>query len=214
MKFYQEITLLPDTEITPGFLWQKIYQQVHIALVENKIAENQSAIAVSFPEYGSKGFPLGNKLRLLAQTQVQLEQLAIAKWLDKISDYCHIKSIKPVPDQIENYVCFKRKQFKSPARLLADIERRAKFQSKNERRDVNEVKQQLLQTAQKYEPTSKLPFIRLISQSSKPDVSVSEKDRFLLFIEMEEKETEIIGEFNCYGLSKRDRDKQATVPWF
>ncbi|HHL31776.1 MAG TPA: type I-F CRISPR-associated endoribonuclease Cas6/Csy4, partial [Oceanospirillales bacterium] len=82
MNYYQDITLLPDAEITLGFIWQKVYQQVHIALADNKIAENQSAIAVAFPEYGSKGFPLGRKLRLLAETQEQLEQLDIKKWLE------------------------------------------------------------------------------------------------------------------------------------
>jgi len=61
MKYYLDITLLPDAETNLGFLWHKVYQQVHIALVENKVAKNQSEIAVSFPEYGSKAFPLGAK---------------------------------------------------------------------------------------------------------------------------------------------------------
>ena len=41
MKYYLDMTLLPDTDITLDFIWQKIYQQVHIALVDNKIADNQ-----------------------------------------------------------------------------------------------------------------------------------------------------------------------------
>ncbi|MFA0280003.1 type I-F CRISPR-associated endoribonuclease Cas6/Csy4, partial [Vibrio sp. 10N.222.55.F8] len=51
MNYYQEITLLPDAEISLGFIWQNVFQQVHIALVDNKVAANQSAIAVGFPEY-------------------------------------------------------------------------------------------------------------------------------------------------------------------
>ena len=78
MNYYQDITLLPDAVITLGFIWQKVYQQVHIALAENKIAENQSAIAVAFPEYGSKGFPLGSKLRLLALTAMESEAKAVS----------------------------------------------------------------------------------------------------------------------------------------
>ncbi|MBL1422430.1 MAG: type I-F CRISPR-associated endoribonuclease Cas6/Csy4, partial [Alphaproteobacteria bacterium] len=44
MKYYLDITILPDEEANLGFLWHKVYQQIHIALVENKIADNQSAI--------------------------------------------------------------------------------------------------------------------------------------------------------------------------
>ena len=54
MNYYVELQLLPDDEINIGFLWQKVYQQVHIALVENKVAENESAIAVSFPRYSTE----------------------------------------------------------------------------------------------------------------------------------------------------------------
>ncbi|MCO4790206.1 type I-F CRISPR-associated endoribonuclease Cas6/Csy4, partial [Vibrio cholerae] len=38
MNYYQEITLLPDADIALGFLWQNVFQQVHIALVEHKVA--------------------------------------------------------------------------------------------------------------------------------------------------------------------------------
>ncbi|NMU26494.1 type I-F CRISPR-associated endoribonuclease Cas6/Csy4, partial [Vibrio parahaemolyticus] len=56
MDYYQEITLLPDADISLGFIWQNVFQPVHLALVDNKIAGHQSAIAVSFPEYGKSGF--------------------------------------------------------------------------------------------------------------------------------------------------------------
>ena len=69
MNYYQDITLLPDAEANIGFLWEKVFQQVHLALVEKKNPHGKSGIAVSFPGYGNKGFPLGNKLRLLAPTQ-------------------------------------------------------------------------------------------------------------------------------------------------
>lgn len=51
MDYYQDITLLPDAEVNLGFLWQKVFQQVHIALVEHKVADNRSAIALSIPKY-------------------------------------------------------------------------------------------------------------------------------------------------------------------
>ena len=78
-----------------------------------------------------------------------------------------------------------------------------------------------MQLVEEYEDKSKLPFIRMISLSSRPNAPVIAKDHFLLFIEKEDKESEIIGDFSCYGLSKRKSEKQkrehnqqATVPWF
>ena len=56
MKFYQDTTLLPDSDITLGFLWQKVYQQVHIALVEQKEHPLYCSIGIGFPAYGSRGF--------------------------------------------------------------------------------------------------------------------------------------------------------------
>ncbi|MBW6453087.1 MAG: type I-F CRISPR-associated endoribonuclease Cas6/Csy4, partial [Methyloprofundus sp.] len=77
MNYYLDITLLPDAEANLGFLWQKIFQQVHIALVDNKVADNESAIALSIVNYGDKDFPLGNKLRLLAKNEEALQKLDI-----------------------------------------------------------------------------------------------------------------------------------------
>lgn len=197
MNYYQDITLLPDAEITLGFIWQKVFQQVHIALADNKIAENQSAIAVAFPEYGSKGFPLGSKLRLLAETQEQLEQLDIKKWLERLSDYCHTRSIKPVPANIEKYVCYKRKQFKS--NLLKEAQRRAKYK--------NETLEQALLHFQHYQSACNLPYINMTSLSMSDNQNKSNK--FKLFIEQKILTQSRTGKFNCYGLSKT-----ATLPWF
>lgn len=47
MKYYQEITLIADEEITPYFLWGRVYAQIHIALVDNKNPQ----IGVGFPQY-------------------------------------------------------------------------------------------------------------------------------------------------------------------
>ena len=49
MNYYQDITLLADANIALGFLWQKLYKQIHIVLVENKTSDNLSTIAVGFP---------------------------------------------------------------------------------------------------------------------------------------------------------------------
>ena len=129
MKFYIDITLLPDADIALGFLWEKVYQQLHLALVENKVSEYESAIGISFPKYGDKAFPLGDKLRLFAPTQEQLKKLDIGRWLNRLTDYTHHTSIREVPSDVNVFVYFKRKQFKSASKLEADIERRALYQS-------------------------------------------------------------------------------------
>ena len=197
MKYYLDISLLPDTEISLGFLWQKIYQQIHIALAENKISENQSVIAVSFPKYGDKIFPLGDKLRLFSEEQSRLEKLDIKKWLNRLTDYTHVTSIKNAPLSVNKYACFKRKQFKS--NLIKEAKRRAKH--KNESLKIS------LVHFKDYEKESTLPFINMISLSMKDD-TIHNKN-FKLFIEKKVVDKSAQGSFNCYGLSKT-----ATVPIF
>jgi len=202
MKYYLDITLLPDAEAKIGFLWQKVYQQVHLALVENKIAENQSAIAVSFPKYGDKFFPLGDKLRLFSETQQQLEQLNMGHWLNRLTDYTHCTSIKEVPLSVNQSACFKRKQFKS--NLLREAARRAKYK--------NESIEQAMAHFQSYKKECTLPFIAIESLSTN-EVS-ADRRIFNIFIEHQLSDKASVGEFNCYGLSHRDLNKVATVPWF
>lgn len=36
MKYYQEITLIPDAEIPPDFLWTKVYAQIHLAFADRE----------------------------------------------------------------------------------------------------------------------------------------------------------------------------------
>jgi CRISPR-associated endonuclease Csy4 len=191
MKHYCEITLLPDAEANLGFLWQKVYQQIHLALVENKIGENHSLVAISFPEYGNKEFPLGGKLRLLAEEAALLEGLNLSKWLDRLTDYCHYTSVKPIPGSIEHAV-FKRKQFNS------NVERLARRRAKRK----NESYEQALAHFEGFEiEQSDLPYIN--SQS------LSKGERFRLFIQQVKHQNNVTGTFDCYGLSKT-----ATVPLF
>ena len=212
MKYYLDITLLPDADIALGFLWEKVYQQLHLALAENKISEHESAIAVSFPKYGDKPFPLGDKLRLFASTEVQLQKLDIGKWLNRLTDYTHCTSIRAVSSHVDGFVCFKRKQFKSAEKIQADIERRALYQSEKEHRPIEDIRAGLV--AQKYDGKCDLPFVYMTSLSSSEDGAPSDRKKFRLFIEKENVEKAQEGAFNCYGLSSRNSDKQATVPWF
>lgn len=200
MKYYFDITLVPNAEANLGFLWQKIFQQVHIALVDNKVGDNESAIALSVVDYGDKDFPLGSKLRLLAGSEDALVKLDIQQWLKRLSDYCHIKPIKNVPDDIKQYARFKRKPVKS-------IERKAKRRAEHLKKPYAEALAYLVKEGRSAE--CKLPFINVESQDTKKRGEQGVSSQFLLFIERSLFEVPASGKFDCYGLSKT-----ATVPWF
>ena len=185
MKHYLDITLLPDPETPLYFLWEKVYQQLHLALVEIKDPDNTVKIGVAFPHYDDKQHQLGCKLRLLAPNQQLLEQLNITQWLSRLSDYVHISSIKAVPENIQTHVVFKRIQLKTNTARLA--KRKAK------REDIN-LQQALIYLQGHHEKTSRLPYIYVNSQRT--------KQRYrLLIARIEPSPTQITDGFSCYGLS-------------
>ncbi len=152
MKYYLDITLLPEADITLGFIWQKVYQQVHIALVDNKVGKNESVIAVAFPLYGEHTFPLGNQLRLLAEDESQLTKLNINRWLNRLEDYVHIKTIKPVPKKVTQ-VCFVRQHVKGQERIEKDMQSKAKHWSEKSGQSIDICLAELeKKQAQSYQP--------------------------------------------------------------
>ncbi|MFT2111286.1 type I-F CRISPR-associated endoribonuclease Cas6/Csy4 [Marinomonas sp. 2405UD68-3] len=222
MKYYLDITLLPDAETNIGFVWHKLYQQIHLMLVENKIGakdSKDSAVGVSFPLYRRGGFPLGNKLRLLAETQQQLKDLNVEHWLSRLEDYTHIKGIKSVPENVKEYVYFKRWTYKSPDKLRAQVDQQAKHLADKNNVDIESVKQRLLESIDNLDQESKLPFINMTSLSTNGEVPLSERRNFKLFIEKENvKNAEKVqlnqSLFTCYGLSRRTNLEKTAVPWF
>lgn len=197
MKYYLDITLLPDAEANLGFIWQKVYQQVHLALVENQTPDGGSAVAVCVPEYNDKTFPLGSKLRLFASQKEHLQKIDMGKWLSRLADYTHCTSIKEVPSSVKQYVRFKRVQYDT------NIERLARRRAKRKGESFDEALQHYSGFK---DQQSKLPFVNMSSLSSGA--------KFRLFIEKEMFEEAKAGEFSCYGLSMSNSGSQATVPWF
>ena len=192
MNYYQEITLLPNADISLYFIWQKLYQQIHFALVENKTGDNTSAIGVAFPEYNIDKNSLGKKLRLFAEDEKSLEQTHFEKWFNRLSDYVHLSQIKPVPEKLAGQACFKHIKLKGNKEKLA--RRRAKRKG--------ETMQQAMEHFENFEEQlSKLPYINMTSQSN--------GQRFRLFIEKQAMEQPQTGLYSCYGLSNI-----TTVPLF
>ncbi|WP_371193447.1 type I-F CRISPR-associated endoribonuclease Cas6/Csy4 [Glaciecola sp. SC05] len=207
MKHYLDITLLPDAEANLGFLWQKVFQQVHIALADNKVSERESAVAISIVCYGDKNFPLGNKLRLFATNEEQLHKINVGKWLARLTDYCHISSVKSVPSNVGQFACFRQKRIKGQGRLESQLLRKAKHISEKFNVDYNKCLTELTTKPQFVEST--LPFIYVESQETKKRLGSDGQSTFPMFIDRELSNQPVAGKFDCYGLSKT-----ATVPWF
>ena len=192
MNYYREITLLPNADISSYFIWQKLYQQIHLALAENKTADNASAIGVPFPEYNADKYSLGTKLRLFSKDEKSLEQMHFEKWFNRLSDYVHLSHIKSVPEKLAGYACFKHIKLKGSKEKLA--RRRAK-------RKGETLQQALRHFEDVEEECSKLPYINMTSQTN--------GQRFRLFIEKQAMERPQAGLYSCYGLSNT-----TTVPLF
>lgn len=112
MKVYIDITLLPSDDIGHNFLWEKVYQQLHIALVDFQKTNGHSAIGFGFPEFNGTSHRLGRKIRVFAEIETQLEQFDIQRWLNRLEDYVHITGVRNVPEEILGYERFCRLQVK------------------------------------------------------------------------------------------------------
>lgn len=192
MKSYIEITLLPSADISRNFLWEKVFQQIHLGLVEMKTANGTVPIGISFPEYNTERHALGSKMRLFAVDKPVLEKLNVPKCLRRFNDYVHLTRIRPVPGHVSAYASYIRQQSKSSKQRLA--RRKAK-------REGIEFEQALKLLEGFQEQQLKNPFITMTSQSS--------GRRFRLFILKKKTEQSIDKGFSSYGLSP-----SSTVPEF
>ena len=194
MKFYLEITLLPNPEVGINFLWSKVFQQIHLGLVEIQDDQGRVSIGLSFPDYvtGEKYSVLGGKLRLFAKDEATLSRFNISKWLSRLSDYVHCTSIRPVPVKLTGYAIYQREQPKT------NKERLARRYAKRHNEDYDTA---VLRYSSMVYKTIALPFIRLKSLSGNKE--------FCLWI----KKTEVAelsgAAFGSYGLSA-----VSTVPEF
>jgi len=184
MKYYIELTLISNEEIPLHFLWEKLYQQLHLVLVE-RLENDKSKVGASFPKYNKEAKQLCNKLRLMALEKKHLETLNLDKYFSRLTDYVHWTNIKEIPvDKITGYAFFKREQVKSNHQRLA--RRRADKMGISKQQAIDFF-------AGKTESESKAPFIYIKS---------SKGNRYPLFILMTETNIKSnSAEFSSYGLS-------------
>lgn len=197
MKFFQEITLLPNVEIGVYFLWKKLFPQIHLALVEIKNKENLVPIGLSFPEYDIDATALGSKLRLFAPSEDVLIRLNINAWLQRFCDYIHLTSLRSVPvGRVKEHGSFMR------WRGDMNVERLARRRAKRH----NETFEQSMEHLNGFKAKTTPPFIQVSSLSDGRD--------FRLFISLKKAESPVGGLFTCYGLSTDKHATAATVPLF
>ncbi len=198
MQFYQEITLLPDAEISSYFLWTKVYTQVHLALADIKNQHGIDTIGVSFPEYryrntdGKIFAKLGNKLRVFAQSEDDLAKLNLSQWLERLTDYVHIKPINAVGDKATGFVVVRRYRHDG---LEKTARRFAEFK--------NISLEKALTHCQTYKQADKkYPFISLFSQTNQRN--------YQLAIWQEQTDSPVLGKFNSYGIN--NQSQAVTLP--
>ena len=190
---------MTDTEITLGFVWKKLYAQIHLALVEVRDENNLVSIGLGFPKYTDDRF-LGDTLRIFAPSKEELEKLDLNRWLARLLDYLILSEIKEVPKNIKEFVSFGRKQFKSNS----EIRRLAKRYSAQNDISYDDALHRFERTEDKYrklKEENRLPYVNIKSNST---------DNYLkIFIEKFKSSMEVKGKFSTYGLSKC-----TTVPSF
>ena len=212
MRYYQEMTLLPNPEVNIHFLWSKVLQQIHLGLVEMQNVDRHIPIGLGFPRYviSEKGGYMGDRFRLFAPDESALAQFDAVKWLSRLSDYVHCTGIRTVPEKLAGHAIYKRVQPKN------NPERLARRYAKRHNLDLDSalngtVNLQALRGDAGYptefrycdmpKPELGLPYIRL--------KSLSGGQSFCLWIEKTSAAQPMAGGFSCYGLST-----SATVPEF
>lgn len=195
MQHYLDITLRPNADIDVNFLWERVFQQVHLGLADSQKTAANTAIGIAFPDYNSVAYTLGNTLRLLTADAATLAAFDAQKWLSRLDDYVRISPIHAVPAGITRYGCFSRVREKDSARERRHIRRLAL----REKLTIEQVMATRVTPVQK---KTVVPFIHSQSQSN--------GERFRLLIGFTKKSAPATsGSFSAYGLSG-----QATVPIF
>ena len=198
LTHYCELTIIPDPDIAPYFIWSKLFNQLHIALAEMKNKHGIESIGVSFPDYHydekGKSSKLGLKIRVFAPSQKDLETLNLDKWLERLTDYVHVKGIKDVPiDKITGYVSVHRYRFKPIEVQVESLSKKMEISNDEAMAIVVKRKAEL-----------KLPFIRMFSESNKAHYSLQ--------ILQQPSKQDVTGGFSVYGMNGM-RDNVTVPQW-
>ena len=214
MKYYLEMTLLPNSDFNLFTLWSSLFEKIHLGLVEIQDDQGRVPIGISFPEYvaGKKYSVLGGKCRLFAHDEATLMRFDAQRCLENLKDYVHCTSIRPIPEKLSGYAIYQRLQPKTnQARLARRYARRHDMDFETAFTST----MQLLEDKAPFEATYKMAFryCDLLDKTvSTPFIrlkSLSNQNLFCLWI----KKTDVLvssgTHFSSYGLSAN-----STVPEF
>lgn len=207
MKFYIEITLLPGADIDLHYLWSKIYQQIHLSLVEIQDHNGNVPVGISLPEYNEQEYQLGSKLRLFASEESVLNELNIKAWIKSLHDYVHLTSIRPVPKTVKNFAVYSRKQInRSQSKLKRIIKRKAIRDGISIEEAGKFYHDSIDCLGGKYLQNDSTSKNGLLKQPFINIKSLSTGEHFRMFIEKKiVSENSINMEFNTYGLNKNSK---------
>ena len=154
------------------------------------------SIGISFPDYHydkkGKSSKLGLKLRVFAPSQKALEMLNLDKWLERLTDYVHVKGIKAVPiDKATSHVSVHRYRFK-PVDVQA--------QTLAEKLSISYDEAMVIVAKRK--PEMALPYIQMRSETN--------QSHYLLKILQQPRGEAKAGRFTVYGMN--GMSDQVTVP--
>lgn len=184
---YVDLKVVPDPESGPTQLLGALYDNLHLALVQQR----RDTIGISFPDYSLSPRTLGTTLRLHG-SRADLQQLMATDWLKGMRDHVRTKEIAASPTDAPHRTV-QRKQFKTNAERL----RRRRMRRKGETEE-----QARIAIPSSVERRPDLPYVHLHSRST--------LQPFCLFITLGPPLRQAIsGPFTSYGLSGT-----ATVPWF
>lgn len=189
MNYYLELTIIGNPELTPYQIWSKLYTQLHLAFVEQKDAQGKTVYGVSFPQYRTladkKIAYLGYKLRVFAPTEQALSALNLNKWLERLTDYIHISSIRSVPNDIKGYANY----YRATPKMILD--ERITHQAKRHGVPYHKAAERF----ENYKEQSLVyPHIQLTSQTN--------HQSYPLYIGKQTAEVLTDGRFGTYGLSR------------
>ena len=199
MISYQEVRIIPDPEVGLGFLWTKVYTQIHLALAEYTKNIDPKGLGITFPEYNydiknPKKSTLGRSLKVYTKDSDSLAKLDLKIWLKRLDGYVTLSGIVSA-ELSEKHAAFTRYQPKNQAGLRRMLRRRIEKLRESEEQAQSHIDQL------KTEKTT-LPFIQL--------ESLTNFNEFRLYIKRLEVSEQKEGTFTTYGLSKDG----ATVPVF
>jgi CRISPR-associated endonuclease Csy4 len=200
VKYYVDITLIPQVEIPIHVIWSRLYTQMHLALVGCKDKDESVPFGLSFPEYRhetDKRGTLGRKLRLFASGETELHQLDLHRTLARLADYVHIKSVQEVnAKNVKGYLNVRRYH---PKFDIEKVAARFAAHQLNKHNRVLTQEEAVASCVSYKKKVENLPFIRL--------QSLSTQRTFDLFIEQRNVTDSQNGRFSTYGLSH-----SSTVP--